>query len=326
MKKKILIIGAEGYKGKVVSNYLSQKKYQINAIDNFTYGTRHFLKQKKNKNYKLFKGSMSDLNLLKKASKDIDVVVMLAGLVGDPITKKYFKKAKKANEEYVDKVISFFSKNKVEKFIFISTCSNYGLVKHGNLLSENYPLSPKSHYAKSKVKIEKRLLSLKTKNMNSIILRFATAFGMSQRMRFDLTINEFVRDLLFFKKLTVYDANTWRPYCHVKDFARAIHKIILTDVNKVRNQVFNVGDSSNNFTKKMIVNKITKKLKNNKVEFLKNSVDPRNYKVNFSKINSVLKFKCKYSVNFGINEIIKYLKNNKSLIKKTKEMGNYKIK
>ena len=162
--------------------------------------------------------------------------------------------------------------------------------------------------------------------MNSIILRFATAFGMSQRMRFDLTINEFVRDLLFFKKLTVYDANTWRPYCHVKDFARAIHKIILTDVNKVRNQVFNVGDSSNNFTKKMIVNKITKKLKNNKVEFLKNSVDPRNYKVNFSKINSVLKFKCKYSVNFGINEIIKYLKNNKSLIKKTKEMGNYKIK
>ena len=97
---------------------------------------------------------MSDLNLLKKASKDIDVVVMLAGLVGDPITKKYFKKAKKANEEYVDKVISFFSKNKVEKFIFISTCSNYGLVKHGNLLSENYPLSPNHIMLNQKLKLK----------------------------------------------------------------------------------------------------------------------------------------------------------------------------
>ena len=81
-------------------------------------------------------------------------------------------------------------------------------------------MNPLSSYAISKVKIEKYLLSIRKKNFRPIILRFSTAFGLSPRMRFDLTVNEFVKDLFLYKEVKVYDENTWRPYCHVKDFAR----------------------------------------------------------------------------------------------------------
>ena len=102
----------------------------------------------------------------------------------------------------------------------MSTCSNYGLIKGDYLADEEHDLNPLSLYAKSKVNIEKYILSLyKKSSMRPTILRFATAFGLSPRMRFDLTVNQFTKELKLNKKLQVFDENTWRPYCHVKDFA-----------------------------------------------------------------------------------------------------------
>ena len=128
----------------------------------------------------------------------------------------------------------------------------------------------------------KTFFELKNKtDMCPTVLRFATAFGLSPRMRFDLTISNFTRDMAMGKDLLVYDANTWRPYCHVQDFARLIHTVLEAPSKKVAFEVFNAGGDLNNATKQMIVDSILKKIPDAKVRYLEHGSDPRNYRVNF---------------------------------------------
>ena len=163
------------------------------------------------------------------------------------------------------------------------------------------------------------------KNFNFTILRFSTAFGMSNRMRFDLTINEFVKIVFFNKTLLVYDADTYRPYLHTKDFARLFLLLLKTKKNITR-KVYNVGGNKNNFSKREIVSKIGKFLNIKKIKFKEKGTDPRNYKVNFNKIKKELNFEPKYTVVYGINEIISFLKNTKLTYRKLSKFGNYNIK
>ena len=319
MKKKILIIGGGGYIGNALIDNLSKKKFNILIFDNLIYG------QKFSKKVKFIPGDIRKNKDIQKISAKYYAVIYLAGLVGDPITKKYKRISKIINEKFTKKLIFNFYKNgNAEKFIFVSTCSNYGFSKSNNL-KEDDNLNPLSLYAKSKVKIEKFLLNLKKKkDFSPTILRFATAFGLSGRMRFDLTVNQFTRDLYKKKYLEVYDFNTWRPYCHVKDFARLIEKIITKEKYLTDYEVFNCGGNSNNFTKKQISKKI-QKYTGGKITFLKKFLDKRNYVVDFSKVRKKLNFKPKFTVDYGIKEILKDLKKNKSNLN-NQNLGNYKIK
>ena len=105
-------------------------------------------------------------------------------------------------------------------------------------------------------------MSFENRNIftSTTILRFATAFGVSNRMRFDLTINHFVKDALIDNKLVVYDSDTWRPYCHLQDFNNIIEKVIFASQKDVDFQIFNAGSEINNYTKEMIVKEISKKI------------------------------------------------------------------
>lgn len=248
---------------------------------------------------------------------------MLAGLVGDPITKKYPIVSKKINEDAIKKfIIDINNYKNINKLLFISTCSNYGILKN-KIANENSKLNPKSLYAKSKVKIEKFILTNKQIDYSTCILRFATAFGLSPRMRYDLTLNQFCLEAIKEKKIDIYDTLTWRPYCHVLDFSRIIEKIIFADDDLINKQVFNVGSFSNNSRKIDIAKKIKKKLKFCEINKLKNSLDPRDYRVSFEKLNNKLGIKPKYSIEFGINEIIKFIKKKPKL---QKDIGNFSIK
>lgn len=327
--KKILLIGGEGYIGNTVSKVLLSKGYAVESYDNFLYGNNICATNKSHqKNYRFIYGDMNDSKKLKKFIERSDAVVLLAGLVGDPITKNYPNEAKIINDYAVINVINICAELNTSRLIFISTCSNYGLVKNEKLSTEDSDLNPLSLYAKSKVRAEKHLLSLcgKTK-MSATILRFATAFGMSSRMRFDLTVNEFTREIACGKNLTVYDANTWRPYCHVKDFGRLIETVIQAPNELVDFEVFNSGGDKNNATKQMIVDNILKRMPSGYVEYLEKGIDTRNYKVSFEKVKTVLGFEPKYSIQNGIDEIIYAFKNNvfKNVNENKNFHGNYKI-
>ena len=196
-------------------------------------------------------------------------------------------------------------------------------------MKENHVLKPISLYAKQKVKIEKFLLKNKFK-FAIIILRFATAFGVSPRMRFDLTVNEFVKDAFFKKQLEIYEPNTYRPYCHIKDFCRIINLVLNKRSADLDKEVFNCGSNNNNYSKIQIAKILKKSFKDLKIVINKNVKDKRNYKVDFGKIKKVLKFKSKYNVNYGILEIINFLKKKKNSklygSVNNKNFGNYLIK
>ena len=324
MKKKLLIFGGEGYIGRVVQDELNLKNYKCVSFDNLIYEKNKKNYLKKNKNRQIVFGNIKDVQKIKKLLKDFDFVLILAGLVGDPITKSYPLLSKKINEDYIKKLINTCLASNIERLIFVSTCSNYGISKNNTRLKENAPLRPISLYAKSKVKIEKFILSKKYKTRKiCTILRFATAFGSSPRMRFDLTLNEFVKTMFNNKILEIYDKDTWRPYCHVKDFAKIIDKVFKAAKRKVFFEVFNAGSSKNNFTKLMIVQKIKKFFKNRKkIKFVDNSKDMRNYEVNFDKIRRKLNFISNWTLEKGIREIALKLKKQKY---PKSSNGNYKI-
>ncbi len=304
--KNVLLIGGAGYVGSVITSHFLKLGYKVRVLDKFVYKNQNAIQAYLgDDNYELIYGDLSDINALESASKGINNVVILGGLVGDPITKKYPDISTKINDFGVKACIDFFDDKRIDKLIFISTCSNYGLIKEGQLADEDFELNPLSLYARAKVEAEIHLMSKKGKvNYTCTILRFATAFGLSPRMRFDLSLSEFVRDLYFGEELLVFDEHTWRPYCHVRDFARLIDLVIKCAPDKVNFEVFNAGGEVNNYTKKMIVDTIQSYIPAAKIKYGANGSDPRNYKVSFKKVKETLGFEPKYTVKDGVEELI----------------------
>jgi nucleoside-diphosphate-sugar epimerase len=323
--QNIVIIGGAGYIGSVVTDFFLKKNYFVKSVDNLTYRQKvPFYK----KNFYFYNLDISKKEKIEKIIDANSIVILLAGLVGDPITKKYPQISKKINENYITQCIDICFKKKIKHLIFVSTCSNYGITKSNKMVDEDSKLNPLSIYAKSKIKIEKYLkIKSKTNKIKITILRFATAFGISNRMRFDLTVNQFVREIFLKNNLEVYDSGTWRPYCHVKDFAGAIYKSIISKQKKLLD-IYNVGSNANNFTKEQLIKKIQKYIEIKKIDYVNKKSDYRNYKVNFNKMKKKLNFTPKYSIDYGIKEILHAMKKKKYLKLKDSNdsFGNYRIK
>ena len=327
--KNILLIGGAGYVGSVITAEFLKKGYKVTVLDNFIYDNQFTVcPYIGDTNYKVIYGDMGDYKFLDIVSKEITDVIILSGLVGDPITKKYPIQSEKINDISVKKCIDYFNGKRISKLIFISTCSNYGLIKDDELADENFELTPLSLYAKAKVSNENYLISKKNiVDYAGVVLRFSTAFGLSPRMRFDLSISEFVKEMYDGKELEVYDEHTWRPYCHVRDFARLLDLVINAENEKIYFEVFNAGGDINNSTKKMLVDEILTHLPDAKVTYSANGNDPRNYKVSFEKVKQTLDFEPEYSIKDGVKELIEALDLGlfKDFNENKNKYGNYKI-
>jgi nucleoside-diphosphate-sugar epimerase len=326
--KKIMLVGGGGYVGTVLTDFLLAKGYEVYCYDNFIYGhgvviIPYLLSEK----YHFIHGDIRNKERLRSSVQDMDAVVILAGLVGDPITKAYPIESEEINEKGIQNVFETINGCGVERCIFVSTCSNYGLMPVGEVAHENSPLNPLSSYARAKVDAERKLLGSDGKtDYCATILRFATAFGLSPRMRFDLTVSQFTRDLFMGEELIVFDAETWRPYCHILDFSRLIELVLNAPEQDIRFEVFNAGGSENNFTKRGIVELIQSKIDDTRVTYQERGSDRRDYKVNFSKLEEKLNFKPLYTVEQGIDELLVALGQRVfSGIENEDRFGNYKI-
>ena len=230
--------------------------------------------------------------------------MILAGLVGDPVTKQYPDQSRRINLDGTLGLLRMLDGRGLNAVVFVSTCSNYGLIANDRVADEKFELQPLSLYAEAKVAVEAELLGMRGHaDYSATVLRFATAFGLSPRMRFDLTINEFTRELCLGRELDVYDADTWRPYCHVSDFAEIIRRVMEAPRDVVDFEVFNAGGDANNFTKRMIVEAIIRRVPDARVQYVDKGSDPRNYRVDFSKIRERLYFEPSRDVADGINEL-----------------------
>jgi len=327
--KNILLIGGAGYVGTVLTSHFLKRGHKVTVIDNFTYDNQFAVQPYLgDPDYRFVYGDMGDPRVLSNAAEGVTDVILLAGLVGDPITKKYPEASETVNVRSVQQAIDFFDTSDIDKLLFISTCSNYGMIEEDELAGEDYPLSPLSLYAKAKVANEHYLLDKKNKvNYTGVVLRFSTAFGLSPRMRFDLTISEFTRDLYLGRELLVYDEHTWRPYCHLRDFARLLDRVLEAENEKVHFEVFNAGGEINNYTKKMIVDTILEHIPDGKVRFGENGSDPRNYRVSFSRVKQVLGFEPQFTLHDGVKELITALEHGvfSDSTYNLEKYGNYSI-
>lgn len=306
--KRILITGCAGYIGSVLTKKLVIKGFEVIGYDSLVFGGESLIDILSHRNFTFVKGDIRDTALLSRVIKGVDCVVHLAAIVGDPACAAQPELAREVNLNASKELLQLVKENsQIEKFIFASTCSNYGKMKDVEFVDETSPLNPVSLYAELKVEFEKYMLS---QDVRAAItsLRFATVYGLSPRMRFDLTVNEFVKELTLGRELLIFGEQFWRPYCHVNDLSRACIYVINSESQKVNREVFNVGDTSENYQKKMIAEEILKIIPDAKIRYIRKDEDPRDYKVNFDKIKNTLNFSITRRLPDGIKEVHKVVK------------------
>jgi len=303
---KVLVTGGAGYIGSVLVRLLLNKGYYVRVLDNLSFGGESLVELINYENFDFVKGDIRNTSDLKIAMKDITYVAHLASIVGDPACALNPGLTEEINLTGAKLTYNVANEMGVEKFIFASTCSNYGKMKNPNdFVTEESELLPVSLYAKTKVEFEQFLLSQKISNITKpTCLRFSTVYGLSPRIRFDLTVNEFTKELALNRELLVFGEQFWRPYCHVIDLSRSVIAVLDADETKVSFNVFNVGDTSENYQKQMIVDEIKKQLPLSKIKYVTKNEDPRDYRVSFEKIKKVLDFKITKKVPDGIRDVI----------------------
>ncbi len=289
---------------------------KVRCLDLLFYGNESLKDFEYNKNFELIKGDIRKKDVVEKSLENIDIVVHLAAIVGDQPCLVAPQLAYQVNYLGTKNLIDISIKKKIKKFIFASTCSNYGISSNESLASENSVLNPVSLYAETKIDCEKLITDISTKDLNCYILRFATAFGVSKRTRFDLLINSFTYEAKKKKSLFIFGENTWRPYIHVIDMSKYILRFILlneTDEVENINSIFNAGYTNQNYTKKNLTKFIIKYLPDTEIHYSNDVNDKRNYKVSFKKIEKFLNQELIIDVNKGFKEIINFIDSNKNI-------------
>ncbi len=304
--KTILVTGGAGYIGSVLVRQLLEAGYQVRVIDSLRSGGEAIVDLLNSPRFEFFKGDVRNADDLRKAMTGAWAVAHLAAIVGDPACGKEPELARSTNLEGSKLAYGMAKELGVERFLFASTCSNYGRMADPNsYVTEESPLAPVSLYAETKVAVEKFLLTQSPDALcKPTCLRFSTVYGLSQRVRFDLTVNEFAKELALGRELVVFGEQFWRPYCHVVDLARSILLVLKANAADVSFNVFNVGDTSENYQKQMIVDEVLKFLPEAKIRYVSKAEDPRDYRVSFEKIKRVLDFKLTLRVPDGIKQTI----------------------
>jgi len=308
--KKVLITGAAGYIGSVLTRVLLDEGYSVRGLDSLSFGGYSLFEPYFNPNFEFIRGDIRNSYDVEKAINGVDAVVHLAAVVGDPACAKEPELASEINWEASKKLFDSCGKvENIKNFVFASTCSNYGRMENDGYVNEESPLRPVSIYATLKVKFEDYLMNSNIRDdLATTSLRFSTVYGLSPRLRFDLTVNEFIRTASFSEELVIYGEQFWRPYCHVSDLARSCELVLRSDPKLVKSNVFGVGDTSENYQKKMLVEEIQKIIPNAKVKYVEKNEDPRNYRVDFTKIKKELGFEITKTVPDGLREINSFLK------------------
>lgn len=309
---KILLTGGAGYIGSTLTPFLLAAGHQVRVLDYLGYGGQSLLGVWTHPGFEFIRGDIRDREILRTAVADRDAVVHLAAIVGDPACSREPDLARSTNLDASLALIAESQSAGVERFIFASTCSNYGRMKNtSQYVDEESELSPISLYAETKVAVETALLeSGCSQHWCPTPLRFATIYGVSPRMRFDLTVNEFTMEMLTKKRLKVYGEQFWRPYVHARDAARAIDLVLNSPQARVGGRVFNVGATDQNFQKKQLVAMIHPYAPDAVIEFVFKAEDPRDYRVSFARITDQLGFKITRTVAEGIAEIAHLVREN----------------
>ncbi|HEX7300631.1 MAG TPA: NAD(P)-dependent oxidoreductase [Solirubrobacteraceae bacterium] len=306
MTRPTLVTGGAGYLGMAVAEDLLAAPRPVRILDALLHeGQDEMVGALEERGVEVIRGDIRDADTRRRALDGVQDVVHLAAIVGDPACARDPELADAVNVKGTAALVADAHAAGVGRFLFASTCSNYGRISDPTVpIDEQGELAPVSLYAEQKVGIERSLLNGAQAPMAVTCLRFATLYGVAPRMRFDLTVNEFTRDLWADRPLEVFGQYFWRPYVHVRDAGRAIRLVLAAPPEQVAGEVFNVGQSAENYRKLDLVELIRSQMDRGTVSFVDRDEDPRDYKVAFDKIARVLGFQPTMTVPDGIAEII----------------------
>jgi len=296
---KILITGAAGYIGSILTPELLKNGHEVIALDNFMYNQSSLLDCVNNKKLTVVRGDVRDEKIISQYIKDVDFIIPLAAIVGAPACDKDPESARAINLEAIKMILKLRNPN--QKIIYPDTNSGYGVGQKDISCDENTPLNPISLYGRLKVEAEKVILESK----NAIVFRLATVFGASPRMRLDLLVNDFVYRAVNDRFIVLFEAHFKRNYIHIRDVARAfIHAI--DNFESMKNEPYNIGLSDANLSKMELCEEIKKQLPSFYFVEAKigEDIDKRDYIVNNEKIEKT-GFKPEVSLTEGIAEVIK---------------------
>jgi nucleoside-diphosphate-sugar epimerase len=303
--KTTLVTGGSGYIGALLVQELREAQHEVRVLDSLLHGQQDIAAEQEQAGVEVIRADIRDVDARKRALAGADAIVHLAAIVGDPACGRDPELSDEVNVQATRGLVADAGEAGVERLVFASTCSNYGRMADPTVpITEDGELSPVSLYAEQKVSMEKLILGGQESSVKPTCLRFATVYGVGRRMRFDLTVNEFTRDLWGDRELEVFGEQFWRPYIHVRDAGRAVRTVLEAPQEQVANNVFNAGRSGENYRKLDLVEEIGKQIDRGKVSYVKRDEDPRDYKVSFDKIRAELGFETRMTVPDGIAEII----------------------
>jgi nucleoside-diphosphate-sugar epimerase len=313
--RHILITGGAGYIGSLLTSELLRQNYRVTLLDSLLFGGESILPFMSHPNFHFIKSDVTEARAIRDAVKrdwqKPDAVIHLAGIVGFPACQAVGKQvAWKYNVEATKLVFEQSADLGVERFVFASTYSNYGLSEDGKPVTEETPLNPQSLYAETKIAAEEYLLAQKDAACSPLLFRFATLYGISPRTRFDLIVNQFVLEAFTRRQLIIYQRGYSRSFVHIRDVVRGVIMGLEAEQSKIRGQVFNLGAENGNYSKNDIVGYVLKRIPETIVEYKDMSFggDMRDISVSFEKIKRVLGFEPTLNVDDGVREVLFALK------------------
>jgi len=313
--RHILITGGAGYIGSLLTSELLRQNYRVTLLDSLLFGGESILPFMSHPNFHFIKSDVTESRAIRDAVKKDwgkpDAIVHLAGIVGFPACQAVGKQvAWKYNVEATKLVYGQAADLGVERFVFASTYSNYGLSEDGKPVTEETPLNPQSLYAETKIAAEEYLLAQKDSTCAPLLFRFATLYGIFPRTRFDLIVNQFVLEAFTKRQLIIYQRGYSRSFVHIRDVVRGVIMGLEAEQGKIRGQVFNLGTENGNYSKNDIVGFVLKRMPETIVEYKDMSFggDMRDISVSFEKVRRILGFETSLTVDDGVREVLFALK------------------
>ena len=302
----MFLTGTLGYIGSIINHFLVEKGFNVVGLDAGFFPENCFYRedvwQSRTRMQRLIRKDIRDIDA--DDLRGCDAVVDFAGLANDPSGELNPRWTDEINHEASVNLAQLAKKNGIGRYIFASSCSVYG-ARGDQMLTEDSPVEPISEYAKAKVATERDVLPLVGRDFSITILRNATAFGASPRMRLDLVVN----NLAAYGYTTgvvkiLSDGTAWRPNVHIEDIARAVVACLESTPDDLGGNVFNVGMDSENHQVRELASIVSAVMPQCTVEIAKDaSKDPRSYRVSFSKISKLKSYRPKWTVSKGVQEL-----------------------
>jgi nucleoside-diphosphate-sugar epimerase len=304
--KRVLVVGGAGYLGSVLTQRLLRRGFRVRVLDSFIYGRRSLASLAADGNLEIIEGDLRNIHTCVNSLTDIDAVILLAAIVGDPASKIRPTETIETNVLAAQALASACKLHHIHRFIYASTCSVYGV--GAKLLDEDAPLNPVSLYARTKIESERTILGMGDEYFSPTILRMGTLYGCSPRMRFDLVVNTMSMKSFVDGRIQVFGGRQWRPLLGVEDAADVYIRCLEADLQDVGNQVFNVGSDEQNYQIDSVAEIIGTALGGILIARDNSNLDARDYRVSFSKLSRKLGYASQQTIEGAARQIFEMLR------------------